>query len=43
VKDGSLKPHVHARYPLARALDALREVEQRRVQGKVVVVPGGEA
>ena len=41
VKDGSVRPHVHARYPLARALDALREVEQRRVQGKVVVVPGG--
>jgi NADPH2:quinone reductase len=37
VKDGSLKPHVHATYPLARALDALRDVEQRRVQGKVVV------
>ena len=39
VADGSLKPHVHATYPLARALDALRDVEQRRVQGKVVVVP----
>ena len=40
VKDGSLKPHVHATFPLARALEALREVEQRRVQGKVVVVTG---
>ena len=40
VADGSLKPHVHATYPLARALDALRDVEQRRVQGKVVVVTG---
>ena len=39
VKDGSVKPHVHATYPLERALDALREVEQRRVHGKVVVVP----
>jgi NADPH2:quinone reductase len=39
VKDGSVRPHVHATYPLAKALDALREVEQRRVQGKVVVVP----
>jgi NADPH2:quinone reductase len=38
--DGSLKPHVYAEYPLSRALDALRDVEQRRVQGKVVVVPG---
>jgi NADPH2:quinone reductase len=43
VKDGSVVPHVHASFPLARALDALREVQQRRVQGKVVVVPGGEA
>jgi NADPH2:quinone reductase len=43
VKEGSVRPHVHATYPLARALDALREVEQRRVQGKVVIVPGGEA
>ena len=43
VKDGSVRPHVHATYPLTRALDALREVEQRRVQGKVVVVPGGES
>jgi NADPH2:quinone reductase len=42
-KDGSLKPHVHARYPLERALDALRDVEQRRVRGKAVVVMGGDA
>ncbi|HEY8086909.1 MAG TPA: NADPH:quinone oxidoreductase family protein [Polyangiaceae bacterium] len=40
VKDGSLQPHVHATFPLSRALEALREVEQRRVQGKVVVLPG---
>jgi NADPH2:quinone reductase len=38
VKDGTLRPHVHQTYPLARALDALRDVEQRRVQGKAVVV-----
>jgi NADPH2:quinone reductase len=36
--DGSLKPHVHARYPLERALDALKDIEERRVQGKAVVV-----
>jgi NADPH:quinone reductase len=42
-KDGSLKPHVHARYPLDRALDALRDIEHRRVRGKAVVVMGGEA
>jgi NADPH2:quinone reductase len=42
-KDGSLKPHIHARYPLERALDALRDVEHRRVQGKAVVLMGGDA
>jgi NADPH2:quinone reductase len=41
--DGSLKPHIHARYPLERALDALKDVESRRVRGKAVVVVGGEA
>jgi NADPH:quinone reductase len=40
--DGSLRPHVHAKYPLARALDALRDIENRRVQGKAVVVMGDE-
>jgi NADPH2:quinone reductase len=41
--DGSLKPHVHARYPLERALDALKDIEKRRVQGKAVVVVGSDA
>jgi NADPH2:quinone reductase len=41
VRDGSLQLHVHARYPLSRALDALRDVEQRRVQGKAVIVMEG--
>ncbi len=40
-KDGSLKPHVHATYPLERALDALVDIDKRRVQGKAVVVMGG--
>jgi NADPH2:quinone reductase len=42
VKDGSLRPQVHARYPLDHALDALRDIEHRRVQGKAVVVVGAE-
>jgi NADPH2:quinone reductase len=42
VRDGSLRPQVHARYPLGRALDALRDIEHRRVQGKAVVVIGSE-
>jgi NADPH2:quinone reductase len=41
--DGSLKPHVHARYPLERALEALKDVESRKVRGKAVVVVGGDA
>ena len=41
--DGSLKPHIHARYPLERALDALKDIEKRRVQGKAVVVVGSDA
>src|ERR1017187_9641735 len=41
--DGSLKPHVHARYPLERALDAQKDIEQRRVQGKAVVIMGDTA
>jgi NADPH2:quinone reductase len=43
LKDGSLRPHVHARVPLARAVEALREVEQRRVQGKILIDMGGDA
>jgi NADPH2:quinone reductase len=43
LEDGSVKPHVHATYPLDRALDALRDVAQRRVEGKVVIVPEGES
>jgi NADPH2:quinone reductase len=41
--DGSLKPHLYAKYPLERALDALKDIEARRVKGKAVVVVGGAA
>ncbi len=41
--DGSLKPHLYARYPLERAVDALKDIEARRVRGKAVVVFGGDA
>ena len=40
VADGTLKPHVSATFPLARASDALAQVMQRRAQGKVVLVAG---
>jgi NADPH2:quinone reductase len=39
--DGSLKLHVHATYPLERALEALVDMDKRRVQGKAVVVMAG--
>jgi NADPH2:quinone reductase len=37
--DGTIKPYVSARYPLDRGVDALREVAERRVKGKVLIVP----
>ncbi len=39
IADGKLKPHVSARFPLARAGEALRLLMDRKAQGKVVVVP----
>ena len=34
---GKLKPHIHATYPLERAAEALNEVLNKRVSGKVVL------
>jgi NADPH2:quinone reductase len=34
---GKVKPHIHATYPLDRAVDALQEVMMKRVSGKVVL------
>ncbi len=39
VADGTLKPVVSATYPLARTADALRDMMNRKVQGKAVIVP----
>jgi len=39
IREGRLKPVVTATYPLADAPRALEDVMQRRVQGKVVIVP----
>lgn len=41
--EGRLKPHVSAVYPLERAVDALNDLLQRRVQGKAVLVTGRNA
>jgi NADPH:quinone reductase len=36
---GKLKPHISATYPLAKAADALNDMMNRKVMGKVVLVP----
>jgi NADPH2:quinone reductase len=38
--EGRVTPHVSARYPLERGVEALRQVADRRVRGKVVILPG---
>jgi NADPH2:quinone reductase len=37
--EGKLKPHVSKAYPLAQAATALRDMMERKVTGKVVLVP----
>jgi NADPH2:quinone reductase len=37
--DGKIRPHVFARFPLARAVDAMRTLEDRSVIGKTVIEP----
>jgi NADPH:quinone reductase len=38
--DGRIRPQVSAQFPLDRSADALRELMDRRVIGKAVVLPG---
>ena len=38
--EGKLKPHISATYPLERATDALNDVLNRKVKGKVVLLTG---
>jgi NADPH2:quinone reductase len=40
-REGRLRPHVSATYPLDRASEALRALADRRAMGKVVVTPAG--
>jgi len=37
---GRIRPHISNRYPLERGVEALREVAERRVRGKALIVPG---
>ncbi|QYY33439.1 NADPH:quinone oxidoreductase family protein [Cupriavidus pinatubonensis] len=39
MKQGKLRPHISARYPLEQAPQALKDMEARKVTGKVVIVP----
>lgn len=34
---GDIKPHIHKVFPLAEAADALKELDDRKVRGKVVI------
>ncbi|MCL4148339.1 UNVERIFIED_CONTAM: hypothetical protein GTU68_034461 [Idotea baltica] len=36
--EGKLNPHIHARFPLERATDAMNELLQRKVKGKLLLV-----
>lgn len=36
---GKIRPHVSARYPLERGIEALATVAERKVKGKVLVIP----
>ncbi len=36
--EGKLRNHIHSTYPLERATEALKEMSERRVKGKVVLV-----
>lgn len=37
-RQGKVRPHISGRYPLRRAPEALRQVAQRKVTGKIVLV-----
>ncbi|HLX00498.1 MAG TPA: NADPH:quinone oxidoreductase family protein [Trinickia sp.] len=39
MQDGKLRPHISARYALEDAPRALRDMAERRVSGKIVIVP----
>lgn len=39
-RDGSLKPQIYARYPLEQTAQALQDILQRRVMGKIVLTTG---
>src|SRR5690606_4737793 len=40
VAEGKLKPHISARYPLSQASQALNDLMERKVTGKIVIQTG---
>lgn len=40
IKEGKLRPHIYAVYPLARAAEAMNDLTSRKVTGKVVLSTG---
>lgn len=41
--DGKIKPYISGRYPLERTADALKEMAERRVKGKIIITTGRDA
>ena len=39
IADGKLKPYISKAYPLADAAEAMRDMQARKVTGKIVLVP----
>ncbi|EHP43170.1 NADPH dependend quinone oxidoreductase [Cupriavidus basilensis OR16] len=39
MKEGKIRPHISARYALEQAPQALKDMEARKVTGKIVIVP----
>ncbi|MDP3293248.1 MAG: NADPH:quinone oxidoreductase family protein [Nevskia sp.] len=39
IADGKLKPYISKAYPLADAADAMRDMQARKVTGKIVLIP----
>jgi len=37
--ESTIRPHIHARFPLAKAVDAMHLLQERKVIGKVVIEP----
>ena len=39
LKDGKLRPHIAGTYPLERGAEAIRQLMDRKVSGKLVITP----